>query len=87
MNGIITSFRRGRHCLTENQVIVKVDGISNKEDATKLVGKEVKFICSGKDKKSIAGKVSAVHGNSGAVRALFETGLPGQAIGTKVTLA
>jgi large subunit ribosomal protein L35Ae len=39
-----------------------------------------------KDKKVITGKVSAAHGNSGAVRALFEKGLPGQAIGKHVRI-
>ena len=32
------------------------------------------------------GKVSAPHGKNGAVRAIFDTGLPGQSLGTPVTL-
>ncbi|MFA4983551.1 MAG: 50S ribosomal protein L35ae, partial [Candidatus Micrarchaeia archaeon] len=37
--------------------------------------------------KEIIGKVSKAHGNSGAVLARFDKGLPGQAIGTEVEIA
>lgn len=86
MNAIIVNFRSGRHTQTCNQAVIKVEGVANKEDAAKLVGKTVEFACEGKAKKVLKGKVSAAHGNSGAIRALFETGLPGQAIGKKVSL-
>lgn len=87
MKAIIVNYRGGRHVQKQNQAVITVDGVASKEDAEKLVGKEVSFICEGKDKKVIAGKVSSAHGNSGAVRVLFEKGIPGQAIGKEVTLA
>jgi len=34
--------------------------------------------------KKITGKISSAHGGNGVVRAIFEKGLPGQAIGTDV---
>jgi len=34
----------------------------------------------------ITGKVSSAHGNNGIVRAIFEKGLPGQAITTEVEI-
>ena len=34
--------------------------------------------------KTINGKIAGPHGNKGLVRAIFEKGLPGQAITTKV---
>jgi ribosomal protein L35AE/L33A len=34
----------------------------------------------------MSGKVAASHGNSGAVRVIFETGMPGQALGQKVKI-
>ena len=86
MEGVIINYRMGRHHQTGNQAVVSIDSVSSKEDAAKLIGKIVAFHCEGKAKKIISGKVSAAHGNSGAVRVLFETGLPGQAIGKKVKL-
>ena len=76
------NFRSARHHQKGNQMIIKVEGYSDKEKAVELVGKEVKWVSpAGKELK---GKVSAVHGNSGAVRAIFDTGMPGQSVGAKV---
>ena len=35
---------------------------------------------------TIEGRISAAHGNSGAIRAIFERGLPGQALGTEALI-
>ena len=86
MEGIIVNYRRGRKTQTTNQMIVTIPKVESKEEAAKLVGKQVTFVCDGKNKKEIKGTVSAAHGNSGAVRVRFETGMPGQAIGGKVSL-
>ncbi len=84
MEGTIVNFRSARHHQSGNQMIIKVSGIDDKEKANELVGKAVKWASpAGKELK---GKVSAVHGNSGAVRAIFETGMPGQSVGTKVQI-
>ena len=53
-------------------------------DAEKYVGKSVTWTSPAK--KVIKGKISAPHGNKGVVRAIFEKGLPGQSIGTKVDI-
>ena len=84
MKGVIVNYRRGRHTQNPYQMIVKVEGVESKEDAEKLVGKEV--IWKTPSGKEIKGKVSGTHGNKGAVRVRFEKGMPGQAIGTEVTL-
>jgi large subunit ribosomal protein L35Ae len=34
--------------------------------------------------KEINGKVASAHGNKGAVRVIFEKGLPGQSLGNNV---
>jgi len=65
------------------QMIIIVDGITKKEDAKKLVGKKITY---NTGKKDIVGKVSASHGNIGAIRVTFSTGMPGQAIGKKVKI-
>ena len=84
MEGVIVNFRRGRHHQTDNQMVIQVEGISDKEKAQELVGKKV--VWTSPAGKEITGKISAVHGNSGAVRAIFEKGMPGQAIGSKVKI-
>lgn len=85
MEGIIVNYRRGRKTQTTNQMIILVKEVESKESAGKLVGKTVTYVCDGKLKKEISGKVSAVHGSKGAVRVHFEKGMPGQAIGGKVS--
>jgi large subunit ribosomal protein L35Ae len=83
MNAIIVSYRRSKRDVTTNQAIVKVEGITNRADAQKLVGKTASW----KSVKAvIAGKVSSAHGNSGCIRVHFERGLPGQAVTQTVQL-
>lgn len=86
MEGIIVNYRRGRKTQTTNQMVIQFPKV-DKIQAEKLVGKTVTYECVGKAKKEIKGEITAVHGNSGAVRAHFETGMPGQSIGQKVRLS
>lgn len=83
MEGIIINFKRGRKTQTPNQMIVVIPKV-DKAKAQSYVGKKVVYTCEGKDKKQIEGEVRSIHGNSGALRVLFERGMPGQAIGQKV---
>jgi len=80
MEGKVIQFRRGRHTVHDRHFILDV-GMKSRQDALKLVGKEVEWKSS--SGKVIKGKVSNAHGNNGLVRAIFEKGLPGQSIGTK----
>lgn len=82
--GRVLQFRRGRHRITERHFIIEVDGVSKREEAEKLIDKEVMWTSPAG--KKIQGKISGAHGNKGAVRAIFEKGLPGQAITTKVEI-
>jgi large subunit ribosomal protein L35Ae len=77
MNGLIVSYRRSQRDITPNQAIVKVEGIKNRDEASKLVGKAVSWKSV---KTTIKGEVKSPHGNSGCLRVMFEKGLPGQAI-------
>ena len=78
--------RRGGSRRRKNfsQIILKVENSKNKEEAEKLVNKEVTWKT--RTGNEIKGKITAAHGNSGAVRAKFERGLPGQSLGTNVEL-
>ncbi|MBU0957759.1 MAG: 50S ribosomal protein L35ae [Nanoarchaeota archaeon] len=83
--GIVIQFRRGRHTYTPRHFLLDF-GLSSREEAEKLVGKNVEWKSSGKEPKVIKGKIAAAHGNKGIVRAIFERGLPGQAITTEVEI-
>lgn len=84
MEGTIKNFRRGRHTYTGNQMVVCIKDVKGKESAGKLVGKKVTW--KSPAGKEIDGEVRSAHGNNGAIRVLFSTGMPGQAIGTKVEI-
>jgi large subunit ribosomal protein L35Ae len=84
MEAIVVNYRRGRKTQTVNQMIIVMAGVDTKEAATALIGKTVVYTCIGKSVKTISGKITFAHGSKGAVRVLFETGMPGQAIGAKV---
>ncbi len=84
VKGRVVQFRQGRHTLKVRHYLIEVEGSLDREKAAKLVGKEVEW--KSPAGKIIKGKVSAAHGNNGVVRAIFEKGLPGQAVGTEVEL-
>ena len=81
MEATIVQFRRGRKTIHERHFLLDL-GIETREEAKKLAGKEV--IWKSPAGKEIRGKISDAHGNKGLVRAIFEKGLPGQSITTKV---
>lgn len=81
MKARVVQFRRSLKHVHERHFILDV-GVVKKEDAAKLVGKTV--VWTSEAGKKIQGKISGSHGNKGMVRAIFERGLPGQAINTEV---
>ena len=84
MQGTIANFRSSRHRQTGNQMVVLIDGVDSREKADGLVGKEVTW--KSPAGKELKGKVSGAHGNSGAVKVHFTTGMPGQSVGKKVEI-
>ena len=82
--GKVIQFRRGRKTIHERHFLIEVEGIKNRKDAEKFTGKEVEW--KSPAGKVIKGKISAAHGNKGVVRAIFEKGLPGQAVTTEVNI-
>ncbi len=85
MKATVIQFRRGRKTFHPRHFLIDV-GAKNRVEAQKFVGKEVVWISLGKEKKQIKGKISSAHGNKGLIRAIFEKGLPGQAILGEVEL-
>ncbi len=77
MKGILVQFRRSRHRIKEKHYLLDL-GYQSREEAKKSAGKQVTW--KSPSGKNIKGKISDAHGNNGLVRAIFESGLPGQAI-------
>ncbi len=82
MEGQILQYRRGVRTYHGNQMILSLPAIETREKAKEMFGKSV--IWTSPAGKKLVGKVTNVHGNKGAMRVQFETGMPGQAIGQKV---
>jgi large subunit ribosomal protein L35Ae len=84
MKARVVSFRRGRHNIRPNQLLLEVEGFDSKAKSSSLIGKKV--VWTSPAKRLIHGKVTACHGNNGVVRARFSRGLPGEAIGKDVEI-
>lgn len=83
MKAKVVSFRRSLKHIHERHFILDA-GKKNKTDAEGLIMKEVAW--KSPAGKIIKGVISDTHGNKGLVRAIFEKGLPGQAINTEVEI-
>lgn len=81
IRGIIASFRRSRHRVYHNQIIVLLDNIDNRTKAAKLRNK--KLVINIKNRK-LEGVVAGPHGNKGAIRAVFRHGLSPHCLGCRV---
>ena len=81
VKGIVVQFRRGRHRIHERHYLLDI-GLGSRDEASKMTGKEV--VWTSPAGKEIKGKISSAHGNNGLVRAIFESGLPGQAMTTEI---
>jgi len=85
MEGIISNYKRGRHTVHQKHCIIVFPNIKTRKEANKLIGRTVLWTTpSGKELKGV---ITRAHGNNGVVRAHFKkAGVPGQALGKKVTI-
>jgi len=84
MDARIVSYRRGKRTQYTNQYIVTIDGVTDKAETAKHVGKKVVWKTPAGNE--VAGKITNTHGNRGALLARFERGLPGQVLGSMVNI-
>jgi len=84
MEAVIANFRKSVHSQKTNHMVIYIQGVDSKEKAKSLIGKTV--VWKSPAGKEMKGKISNVHGNKGAVRAIFERGMPGQSIGSKIVV-
>jgi len=65
------------------EYILRFRGIESAGEAARLLGRKVAWTVG---KHEIRGKIVALHGKNGLVRARFRRGLPGQALGSLVEI-
>ena len=84
LKGTIINYRRARHHQYLKHILIKFNGYDNDKNAAELIGKEVQWIT--RSGKSLKGKIRATHGKNGVVRVIFEKAMPGESLGTEVTI-
>lgn len=83
IHGLIVGYRTGPKSQCSKECILKFTNVESLGGVTRLIGRKVAWPVG---KRTIRGKIVALHGRSGLVRARFRRGVPGQAIGTPVEL-
>jgi large subunit ribosomal protein L35Ae len=83
IEGVIKNYRVGPGTQRSKECIIRFAHVTSVSEASGLIGRKVAWKL-GKNK--IVGKIVALHGKKGLVRARFRRGVPGQALGTTVEL-
>ncbi|MCW4052561.1 MAG: 50S ribosomal protein L35ae [Candidatus Bathyarchaeota archaeon] len=81
--GIIVSYRRGPKTQKPKEYILRFPSIESVSEAARLIGRKVAWPVG---KHKARGKIVALHGKNGLVRARFRKGVPGQALGSLVDI-
>jgi large subunit ribosomal protein L35Ae len=81
----VVSYRRGSNSQNERYVLLEIEGVRSDSEAARFVGRKVLWR-SPNGKLSVKGVIVRVHGCRGRVVARFRKPLPGQAVGTQVTI-
>ncbi|NOZ81997.1 MAG: hypothetical protein GXO63_02495 [Candidatus Micrarchaeota archaeon] len=80
MEGIIVNYRMAY----TKEAVVRIPGITNKREARKLIGR--KAVWTDEKKRQYVGKVTGVHGSTGAIRVKFKAPLPPKALGKVIVI-
>jgi large subunit ribosomal protein L35Ae len=81
--GVIVSCRRGPKTLKPKEYILRFPSVESVSEAARLIGRKVAWPVG---KHKARGKIVALHGKNGLVRARFRKGVPGQALGSLVEI-
>jgi large subunit ribosomal protein L35Ae len=77
------SCRRGPKTLKPKEYILRFPSVESVSEAARLIGRKVAWPVG---KHKARGKIVALHGKNGLVRARFRKGVPGQALGSLVEI-
>lgn len=83
LQGFVISYRTGPKTQKSKECILHFPEIESPSEASRLIGRKVAWPVG---ERKIRGKIVALHGKGGLVRARFRKGLPGQALGTPVEI-
>jgi large subunit ribosomal protein L35Ae len=83
VQGMIINYRVGPRTQRNKECIIQFAHINSVSEASRLIGRKIAWK-SGKN--TIIGKIVALHGRKGLVRARFRKGVSGQALATAVEL-
>jgi len=84
MKGMIVNYRSSRHRQKDNHMVIIVNGVNTRDKAKTMVGKEILYKTEAE--REIKGKIASAHGNSGAMRVIFEKGMPGQSLSKTIEI-
>ncbi|WP_456321385.1 50S ribosomal protein L35ae [Palaeococcus sp. (in: euryarchaeotes)] len=84
MKGVILNYARGKHNQKNHHMLIEIEGVKSREEASRFIGRRI--IWKSRTGKKIMGKIVKPHGEKGIVRARFDLGLPGQALGDEVVI-
>jgi len=74
----VISLRRGPKTQNPYQCIIRIDGVKDRSEVTKYIGRKVVLKL---PKGEVRGTIVSPHGNSGCARVVFKRGLTGYVIG------
>jgi len=77
------SCRRGPKTQKMNEYVLSFPGIESVNEAAHLIGRKVAWPVG---EHKVRGKIVALHGKNGLVRARFRKGIPGQALGSPMEI-
>jgi large subunit ribosomal protein L35Ae len=90
--GVVLGYKRAMRDQHPNHSLVKIEGVSTKEDAEYYMGKRIAYVYKAKTEKAgsnyrcVWGKITRQHGNGGVVRAKFSKNLPPKSFGGPVRI-
>jgi large subunit ribosomal protein L35Ae len=83
LQGVVINYGVGQKTQKSKDCLIRFPKLESPSEAARLVGRKVGWPVG---ERKIIGKIVALHGNNGVVRARFRKGLPGQAVGTQVEI-